>query len=260
MEINVTEPARQRVWDVHGDAVMVVIMGAYPAAKMTADLDVHCSVPPTVGQAVICNAAHHVRHSAAHRVGPDAGAAVLDAVVPAREHAKAAAEGAEIIVPEAAQDAVEVAPEAAQDAAAVVPADAQTAVLAVKGAALGIVTVAAQINVVIRARQIAAAVVPDAVHPVVRDAQVVREVVLDAAEPAVLDAPVAQVPAVLDARLDVGHPVGIAAHQLVLGATVHATALALDAEAVAIHALRIAVHPAVIHVKMSASVRHQHQF
>lgn len=249
MEINVTEPARQRVWDVLGDAVMVVIMGAYPAAKMTADLDVHCSVPPTVGQVVICNAAHHVRRSAAHRVGPDAGAAVLDAVVPAREHARVAAAGVEIIVPEDVLDAAEVVPE-----------DVQTVALVVKGAALGIVTVAARINAVIRARQIAAAVVLDVVHPVVRDAQGVREVVLDAVEPAVLAAPVAQVPAVLDVRLDVGHPAGIAALQLVLGATVHATALALDAAAVVIPVRQIAVHPAAIHAKMSASERHQHQF
>ena len=136
----------------------------------------------------------------------------------------------------------------------------QTAARDAKGAALGIVTVAARINAVIRARQIAAAVVLDVVHPVVRDAQGVREVVLDAVEPAVLDAPVAQVPAVLDARLDAGHPVGIAAHQLVLDAVVPATALALDVEAVVIPVRQIVVHPAVIHAKMSASVRHQHQF
>ena len=81
--------------------------------------------------------------------------------------------------------------------------------------------------------------------------------VVELVAPAVLDVLAHAVPVVEPV---VGHPVGIAAHQLVLGATVHATALALDAEAVAIHALRIVVHPAVIHVKMSASVRHQHQF
>lgn len=136
----------------------------------------------------------------------------------------------------------------------------QTAARDAKEAALGIVTVAAQINVVIRARQIAAAVVPDAVHPVVRDAQAVREVVLDAAEPAVLDAPVAQVPAVLDARLDAGHPVGIAADQHALDVTVPVTALVPAVVAAVIRVHRTAVQTAAIHVKMSASEQHQHQF
>ena len=75
--------------------------------------------------------------------------------------------------------------------------------------------------------------------------------------PAVLDVLAHAVPVVEPV---VEHPVGIAAHQLVLGATVHATALALDVAAAVILVRQIVVHPAVIHAKMSASEQLQHQF
>lgn len=204
---------------------------------------------------------HHAHHSVARLAVLGARDVIPDVIVDAKALAELAVVAAVQIAQEFVQRIVHLRVlEDVLDAAPVVQEDAQTAVRDVKEAAQEIATVTVRISAVIRARQIAAAVVLDVVHPVVRDARAVQEVVLDAAEPAVLAVPVAQVPAVLDVRLDVGHPAGIAAHQLVLGATVHATALALDAAAVVIPVRQIAVHRAAIHAKMSASERHQHQF